>query len=159
MATPAEAKLSAALSGVISHFLGLGFCLDPNVCSSQLSAEFLFSETAGADRDRCITGLNPSSAGDAWLGRVLPLSRQRFFRILRACERERAFSPSSRLTHIHVYLAVSLCSAWEPWHADGAGALILLLSPALDQQHDSFWLKTRFCTVCRPAPADASPNL
>lgn len=65
------------------------------------------------------------------------LSRQRFFRILRVCERERAFSTLDSLTHVHVSLAVSFCSAWEPWHA----GVSMPPSPALDQQQDSFWLK------------------
>lgn len=65
------------------------------------------------------------------------LSRQRFFRILRVCERESAFSPLDSLTHVHVSLAVSFFSAWEPWHA----GVSMPPSPALDQQQDSFWLK------------------
>lgn len=86
-------------------------------CGSELAGKFIFSETsAGADRDRHMEGLNPSSLKDAWLGRSLSVGKD-FSGELRVCNRERAFSLLARLIHTHVAPAVSFCSAWESWHA------------------------------------------
>lgn len=55
-------------------------------CSSELSVKFLLSETsAGADGDRPTEGVNPSSSGDASLGRSLSGGKN-FSGELRACE-------------------------------------------------------------------------